>query len=696
MLARSSPLLQTRSLSSRLMSSLSPLLSTEQAQSLWQSGERRVCFLDASWYLDKSRDAKQEFASERLPGAQFFDIEQISDTTSTLPHMLPKSETFEHAMMYLGVESDDTIIVYGGKHCFSPARCWWTFKYFGHENVHILNGGITKWKSEKREIETGEPQKVVAGASYTAKPNEALAVSWEDVLDKIDTDTQIVDARGAARFFAKEPEPRPGMRGGHIPGSVNVPFGKIVSPDDYSLFRDLNEIKSAFAEANVKMDGTSPVFTTCGSGVTASVLTFGLHLSGKPLEKAPVYDGSWSDQARKVPTNWNRFDKSIMMGRDGAVKCSRVISANFAHFGIVFLPTKPTSTIQSLSLVRRLATRNMPSYRAVQVQKLSKDFRAATKIVDVPELPTAGPDSIVVKNRFLGINSTDVNLTNGMYHDKLPFFAGVEGAGLVTEVGNNVTTVKVGDAVMYQTLGAYADYVQVPASAAIKIPELSMNALPVAVGGVSASICLEHLGEMKSNETILVTAAAGGTGQFVVQLAKLAGNHVIGTTSSDDKVEALKKLGCDRVINYKKENVSDVLKKEYPSGVDIVFESIGGEMFRAAVDNIAVRGRIIKIGFISRVLESKDKDDAPKPAPLLSWEANEKILMKSASIRGFFMYHFEEHIREHTERLLKLINEGKLRPGVDPTEYKGFESIPDAIDRMFARENVGKLIVQLE
>ncbi|KAG6973777.1 hypothetical protein JG688_00003388 [Phytophthora aleatoria] len=652
MLARSSPLLQTRSLSSRLMSSLSPLLSTEQAQSLSQSGERRVCFLDASWYLDKSRDAKQEFASERLPGAQFFDIEQISDTTSTLPHMLPKSETFEHAMMYLGVENDDTVIVYGGKHCFSPARCWWTFKYFGHDNVHILNGGITKWKSEKRDIETGEPQKVVAGASYTAKPNEALAVSWEDVLDKIDTDTQIVDARGAARFFAKEPEPRPGMRGGHIPGSVNVPFGKIVSPDDYSLFRDLNEIKSAFAEANVKMDGTSPVFTTCGSGVTASVLTFGLHLSGKPLEKAPVYDGSWSE--------WG-------MRSD--------------------LP---------LETEAKLATRSMPSYRAVQVQKLSKDFRAATKIVDVPELPTAGPDSIVVKNRFLGINSTDVNLTNGMYHDKLPFFAGVEGAGLVTEVGNNVTTVKVGDAVMYQTLGAYADYVQVPASAAIKIPELSMNALPVAVGGVSASICLEHLGEMKSNETILVTAAAGGTGQFVVQLAKLAGNHVIGTTSSDDKVEALKKLGCDRVINYKKENVSDVLKKEYPSGVDIVFESIGGEMFRAAVDNIAVRGRIIKIGFISRVLESKDKDDAPKPAPLLSWEANEKILMKSASIRGFFMYHFEEHIREHTERLLKLINEGKLKPGVDPTVYKGFESIPDAIDRMFARENVGKLIVQLE
>lgn len=281
--------------SSRLTSSLSPLLSTEKAHSLWKSSERRVRFLDASWYLDKSRDAKREFVSERLPGAQFFDIEQISDKMSTLPHMLPNVEIFEHAMMYLGVENKDTIVVYGGKHCFSPARCWWTFKYFGHDSVHILNGGITKWKSENREVETGEPKKIVASPHYEAEPKDDLVVSWEEVLDKIGMDTQIVDARGAARFYAKEPEPRPGMRGGHIPGSVNVPFTKLVNPDDFSLFRDLADIKSAFAEANVKMDEKSPVITSCGSGVTASVLTFGLHLIGKPLSKVPVYDGSWSE-----------------------------------------------------------------------------------------------------------------------------------------------------------------------------------------------------------------------------------------------------------------------------------------------------------------------------------------------------------------------------------------------------------------
>ncbi|CAI5746652.1 unnamed protein product [Peronospora destructor] len=280
----------------RSASSLSPLLSTEQAQTLLQnSNDRCVRFLDASWYLDKSRDAKQEFALERLPGAQFFDIEQIADVKSTLPHMLPNSETFERALMYLGVENDDVVVIYGGQNCFSPTRCWWTFKYFGHDSVHILNGGITKWKNEERQVETGEPQKVAAGAVYKAKPNEALVVSWEDVLAKIGSDTQIVDARGASRFYAKEPEPRPGMRGGHIPGSVNVPFGKIVDPKDFSLFRDVAEIKNAFDEANVKTDETSPIITSCGSGVTASILTFGLHLAGKPLEKAPVYDGSWSE-----------------------------------------------------------------------------------------------------------------------------------------------------------------------------------------------------------------------------------------------------------------------------------------------------------------------------------------------------------------------------------------------------------------
>ncbi|RLN87902.1 hypothetical protein BBJ28_00016226 [Nothophytophthora sp. Chile5] len=234
-------------LGARQTSSLSPLLSTEQAQALAESGERRVRFLDASWYLDKSRNGRDEFARERIPGAQFFDIEQISDTSSTLPHMLPS--------------------------------------------------GLAKWKSEQRDVTSGEPEKLVASGSYKATPNEALVVSWEDVLDNIGTETQIVDARGAARFHAKDPEPRPGMRGGHIPGAVNVPFANVVNPDDYSLLFFALHCSDSIAEF-LTVFFVLCAADSCGSGVTACILTFGLHLAGKPLEKyvpAPVYDGSWSE-----------------------------------------------------------------------------------------------------------------------------------------------------------------------------------------------------------------------------------------------------------------------------------------------------------------------------------------------------------------------------------------------------------------
>ncbi|CAH0481269.1 unnamed protein product [Peronospora belbahrii] len=166
-----------------------------------------------------------------------------------------------------------------------------------------------------------------------------------------------------------------------------------------------------------------------------------------------------------------------------------------------------------------------------------------------------------------------------------------------------------------------------------------------AAGIVSAigSIALEQVGEMKSIEAVFVSAAAGGTGQYVVQLAKLAGNHVIGTCSSDEKVEDLKKIGCDRAINYMKEDVDAVLKKEYPNGVDLVFETV-------------------------RV---------------------------TSSVRGFFLQNHAKLIPLHIERLLKLMAEGKLNPGIDPTEFRGLESIPDVVDYMYARKNSGKLIVQL-
>ncbi|GAB9472949.1 alcohol dehydrogenase [Globisporangium polare] len=332
----------------------------------------------------------------------------------------------------------------------------------------------------------------------------------------------------------------------------------------------------------------------------------------------------------------------------------------------------------------------MPSFRAVQVHTRSNDFRAATEIVEVPQLPTASAGHVVVQNHFVGINATDINVTQGFYPGcaSLPFGCGLEATGVVTEVGEGVTNVSIGDAVLYQKIGAFAEYVEVPAETLIKTPEVTPALLSIAVCGISASIALEHAGHMKQGgETVLVTAAAGGTGQFAVQLAKLAGNHVIGTCSSDEKVEYLKSLGCDRVINYTEEDVSAVLKAEYPKGIDLVFEAVGGDMFKAAVDNIATHGRVILFGSISSY-----KGNASE---LLFRQVYPKLLINSASLHGFILFTHMEHVPVHIMKLLALIKEGKLKAGVDPTVFKGLEGIPDAIDRMYAKKNIGKLVVRL-
>jgi NADPH-dependent curcumin reductase CurA len=223
----------------------------------------------------------------------------------------------------------------------------------------------------------------------------------------------------------------------------------------------------------------------------------------------------------------------------------------------------------------------------------------------------------------------------------------------------------------------------------VKVPQPTPEALPLIVCGSAASISLEQVGHLKSGETVLVTAAAGGTGQFVVQLAKLAGNHVIGTTSSDEKAAYLKSIGCDRVINYNKESVDEVLKAEYPKGVDLVFETVGGDMFKTAVNNIAPLGRIIVFGYISGYHGDKSAE------PMLVNQLNPKLLMKSASVRGFLLGNHVPHIPAHIGRLVSLITEGKLKAGVDPTEFIGLEGIPDAIDYMYARKNIGKVVVKL-
>ncbi|KAF0715899.1 Aste57867_3121 [Aphanomyces stellatus] len=286
---------QLRTISSRAAAmSTGPLVSGNDVQ-VFVSAGHDVRFVDASWYLDKARNGLAEFNQERLPGAVFFDIDTIKDKNSSLPHMLPPADEFSSAVQALGISNDSTVVVYGGFNCFSPARAWWTFKYFGHDNVHVLNGGLTRWKNEGRKIEQGSPTTPTPSVSYVATPRPNLVLNSTQVLALLNTKDQIIDARGPGRFYAKEPEPRAGMRGGHMPSALNVPFAKVLTSDDFSVWRHADEIRQNFEASGVRLNETTLIATTCGSGVTASVLTLGLHSLNVPLERVPVYDGSWSE-----------------------------------------------------------------------------------------------------------------------------------------------------------------------------------------------------------------------------------------------------------------------------------------------------------------------------------------------------------------------------------------------------------------
>ena len=198
-------------------------------------------------------------------------------------------------------------------------------------------------------------------------------------------------------------------------------------------------------------------------------------------------------------------------------------------------------------------------------------------------------------------------------------------------------------------------------------------------------MALEQVGEMGQGETVMVTAAAGGTGHFVVQLAKLAGNHVIGTCGSDAKVDFLRALGCDRPINYKQEDVQNVLKQEYPKGVDLVFESVGGKMFDTCVNALGTHGRLVIIGAISEYESG--------PQPVTDVRVLYKLLPKSASLRAFWLVHYFSQVPQYLTQLLQLVQEGKLQAHHDPTPFVGVEAAQAAIEHMYGGHNIGKVIV---
>lgn len=254
-----------------------------------------VRVVDASWYMPAAgRDAMAEFLERHVPGAVFFDIDEIADTTSPYPHMLPSPEKFSTRVRGLGLGDGHRIVVYDGAGLFSAARVWWMFRVFGHRDVAILDGGFPKWLREGLPTESGPPV-TRRERHFTARVNHALLREFDQVLMGLGTGREaIVDARSPARFNGEEPEPRPGLKGGHIPGSVNLPYASLLDPEEKTLL-PADRLAERFAAAGI--DLSRPITATCGSGVTAAILAFALHLLGH--ENTAVYDGSWTEWASR-------------------------------------------------------------------------------------------------------------------------------------------------------------------------------------------------------------------------------------------------------------------------------------------------------------------------------------------------------------------------------------------------------------
>lgn len=269
-----------------------------------------VKVVDASWYMpDEKRNPFQEYQVAHIPGSLFFDVDGISDRTSNLPHMLPSEEAFAAAVSALGIRNKDGLVVYDGKGIFSAARVWWMFRVFGHNKVWVLDGGLPQWRASGYDVESSASgdailkvsaaseaiEKVYGGETvspptFQVKYQDHLVWTLEQVKRNIeDQKYQHIDARGKARFDGAVPEPRKGVRSGHVPGSKCIPFGQML--DGSQTLLDADKLTEKFEQEGISLN--NPVMASCGTGVTACILALGLHRLGK--KDVPVYDGSWTE-----------------------------------------------------------------------------------------------------------------------------------------------------------------------------------------------------------------------------------------------------------------------------------------------------------------------------------------------------------------------------------------------------------------
>jgi thiosulfate/3-mercaptopyruvate sulfurtransferase len=279
-----------------------PLVETEWLAE--RLGDPAVKLLDATWRMPSDpADPEADFEAAHIPGARFFPIDEIADRTTDLPHMAPPAAQFAEQVGALGVGDGDTVVIYDQQGLFSAARAWWTFRLFGADEVYVLDGGLPKWRAEGRPVETG-PAAKAEPATVTPQVRPELVRDVEDVRAGLEHRAQVLDARPAARFRGDAPEPRAGLRSGHMPGAMNLPFGELI---EGGRLKSPDQIRALVEAAGVDLG--RPVTTTCGSGLTAAILALALARLGR--WDTPVYDGSG--------TEWGgRADTPVVTGGAGA------------------------------------------------------------------------------------------------------------------------------------------------------------------------------------------------------------------------------------------------------------------------------------------------------------------------------------------------------------------------------------------
>ncbi|XP_029851654.2 prostaglandin reductase 3 [Ixodes scapularis] len=345
---------------------------------------------------------------------------------------------------------------------------------------------------------------------------------------------------------------------------------------------------------------------------------------------------------------------------------------------------------------------NLPSeYKKLICVKVTSNFREAVSVV-TEQTPKLKHDEVFLKTKYAGINASDWNITVARYSAATPpFNVGFDSVAEVVAVGDDVKHLPVGSAVATINMpgfGAFSEYQRIRASKVFPIPRAVPEVIPLLISGLTAAIGLDEQGRIKEGETVLITGAAGGLGHVAVQWAKAAKCHVIGTCSSPEKKVYLKSIGCDKVINYKTHDLGTEVEKSYPNGVDVIWDVIGGKTFEVLLNHLSIRGRLVVVGTV--VAGYQDSDKAFPDVNLEDLPS--KLLMRSATVSGFFLPQYYRPFPEYLAKLQKMLQDGTISPKVDfglnadGGELKGLDGCIRGIEYLHSGKSVGKVVVKLD